>query len=136
MLPCSVTELPQDWLQGGPISQCHDWINYDNKEWPGYILNTLLIPWFKAALTLAAEGVTDPATIDQTWMLDTGADPGQTPFRKLDKIGLPLAYTIFKNDPRASQEGTAEYKIAQYLKGYIDAGKTGIAVGEGFYKYE
>ncbi len=24
----------------------------------------------------------------------------------------------------------------KYLKGYIDAGKTGIAVGEGFYKYE
>ncbi|MEE1044226.1 MAG: 3-hydroxyacyl-CoA dehydrogenase family protein [Olegusella sp.] len=107
-----------------------------NKEWPGYILNTLLIPWFTAALTLAAEGVSDPATIDETRVLDTGADLGQTPFHKLDKVGLPLAYTIFNNDPRASQEGTTQYKIAQYLKGYIDAGKTGIAVGEGFYKYE
>ena len=51
------------------------------KEQPGYILNTLLIPWFKAALYLAATGVSDPETIDLTWVLDTGADPGQAPSR-------------------------------------------------------
>ena len=32
-----------------------------NKEQPGYILNTLLIPWFRAALQLVATGVSDPA---------------------------------------------------------------------------
>ena len=106
------------------------------KEQPGYILNTLLIPWFKAALYLAATGVSDPETIDLTWVLDTGADPGQAPFRKLDKIGLVLCYKIFSMDPEASKPGTVMNQIGNYLKKYIDAGKTGIAVGEGFYKYE
>jgi 3-hydroxyacyl-CoA dehydrogenase len=57
-----------------------------NKEQPGYILNTLLIPWFKAAMYLVASGVTDPATVDLCWELDTGARPDQTPFRKIDKV--------------------------------------------------
>lgn len=106
------------------------------KEQPGYILNTILIPWFKAALYLAATGVSDPETIDLTWVLDTGADPGQAPFRKLDKIGLVLAYKIFVMDPEANKPGTVMNQIANYLKKYIDEGKTGIAVGEGFYKYQ
>ena len=107
-----------------------------NKEWPGYILNSLLIPWFKAACTLCANGVADPETVDMTWQLATGSDPGQTPFRKLDKIGLGLAYHIFGMDPKSKEPGTNEEKIVTWLKGYIDAGKTGIAAGEGFYKYE
>ena len=75
-----------------------------NKEWPGYILNSLLIPWFKAACTLCANGVADPETVDMTWQLATGSDPGQTPFRKLDKIGLGLAYHIFGMDPKEAGE--------------------------------
>ena len=106
------------------------------KEQPGYILNTLLIPWFKAALYLAATGVSDPETIDLTWVLDTGADPGQAPFRKLDKIGLVLCWKIMAMDPEAEKPGSTMNHICTYLKKYIDAGKTGIAVGEGFYKYE
>lgn len=105
------------------------------KEQPGYILNTLLIPWFKSALYLAATGVSDPKTIDLTWVLDTGAEEGQAPFRKLDKVGLPLAYKIMLMDPQSKVEGSSQQQICQYLKKYIDEGKTGIAAGEGFYKY-
>ena len=105
------------------------------KEQPGYILNTLLIPWFKSALYLAATGVSDPKTIDLTWVLDTGAEEGQAPFRKLDKVGLPLAYKIMLMDPQSQIEGSSQQQICLYLKKYIDEGKTGIAAGEGFYKY-
>ena len=72
-----------------------------NREQPGYILNSLLIPWFKAATQLVATGVCDAETVDKCWELATGADPGQTPFRKLDKIGLALARNILSMDPAA-----------------------------------
>ena len=107
-----------------------------NKEQPGYILNTLLIPWFKAAMYLVASGVTDPATVDLCWELDTGARPDQTPFRKIDKVGLPLALKIISMEPGADDPATPAGKMVALLKGYVDAGKTGIAVGEGFYKYD
>ena len=107
-----------------------------NKEQPGYILNTLLIPWFKAAMYLVASGVTDPATVDLCWELDTGARPDQTPFRKIDKVGLPLALKIISMEPGADDPATPAGKMVALLKSYVDAGKTGIAVGEGFYKYD
>lgn len=107
-----------------------------NKEQPGYILNTLLIPWFKAALYLVATGVTDPATVDLCWELDTGATPDQTPFRKIDKVGLPLALKIISMQPGADDPTSPAGQMVLLLKGYVDEGKTGIAVGEGFYRYD
>lgn len=105
------------------------------KEKSGYIVNSLLLPWTIAAMSLAANGYADPETIDKTWQLDTGADIGQTPFHKADKIGLPLTYTVFSNYPGADDPNTDMGKICAMLKEYIDAGKTGIASGEGFYSY-
>ena len=103
------------------------------KEQPGYILNSMLVPFLNAAQTLFANEVADPETIDKTWVLATGAPVG--PFRILDVVGLTTAYNIQMNDPRSQEPGTIEYKIANKLKEYIDAGKTGINAGEGFYKY-
>ena len=60
----------------------------------------------------------------------------QTPFRKLDKVGLPLALHIMGMQPGADDPDSVSGKIVAMLKGYIDAGKTGIAVGEGFYRYD
>lgn len=107
-----------------------------NREQPGYILNSLLIPWFKAATSLVATGICDAETVDKCWELATGADPGQTPFRKLDKIGLVLARNILSMDPAVKDPASGLAKSVAMLNGYIDEGKTGIAAGEGFYKYE
>ncbi len=78
----------------------------------------------------------DPATVDLCWELATGADPGQTPFRKLDKIGLGLAAAIIGMDPAAKDPDSSLGRAVTMLKGYLAEGKTGIASGEGFYKYE
>ena len=103
------------------------------KEQPGYILNSLLVPFLNAAQGLLANGVADPETIDKTWMLGTGAPFG--PFRILDVVGLTTAYNIVVLDPRAKDPETTQGKIAALLKEKIDAGKTGVNAGEGFYKY-
>lgn len=103
------------------------------KEQPGYILNSLLVPFLNAGQALLANDVADPETIDKTWMLATGAPAG--PFRILDIVGLTTAYNIVIMNPQASDPSTTPGKIAAILKDHIDAGKTGINAGEGFYKY-
>lgn len=103
------------------------------KEQPGYILNSLLVPFLSAAEALLATGVADCETIDKTWMLATGAPLG--PFRILDIVGLTTAYSIGIMDPRSKDPSTVQGKVAVLLKGYIDEGKTGVNAGEGFYKY-
>ncbi len=103
------------------------------KEQPGYILNSMLVPFLNAAQTLLAKEVADPETIDKTWMLATGAPFG--PFRILDVVGLTTAYNITIMNPEASDPESIPGKIAALLKSYIDQGKTGVNAGEGFYKY-
>jgi len=104
-----------------------------HKEQPGYILNSMLVPFLNAAQALFVNDVADPQTIDLTWMLATGAPAG--PFRILDIVGLNTAYNIVCNNPQSADPETLPGKIAAKLKEYIDAGKTGINAGEGFYKY-
>ena len=105
-----------------------------HKEQPGYLLNSMLVPFLSAAEALYANDVADPETIDKCWMLATGAPNG--PFRILDVVGLVTAYNIVIMNPLASDPNSTHGKIAAKLKEYINAGKTGINAGEGFYKYK
>lgn len=103
------------------------------KEQPGYILNSLLVPFLNSANALLANEVADVETIDKTWVLATGAPMG--PFRILDIVGLTTAYNIVAMSPEASNPDTTAGKIAAMLKAYIDEGKLGVNAGEGFYTY-
>ena len=103
------------------------------KEQPGYILNSLLIPFLNAAQALYVNGVADPETIDLTWKLGTGAPAG--PFQIMDVVGVVTAYNIVFRSPEAADPDSTAGKIAAMLKKMIDEGKTGINAGEGFYKY-
>ncbi|MBB6452618.1 3-hydroxybutyryl-CoA dehydrogenase [Salirhabdus euzebyi] len=101
------------------------------KEQPGYILNTLLVPFLNAGLTLWANDIAEPHTIDKNWMISTGSPRG--PFAILDVIGMETPYNL--NRARAELD-PAYGEIADKLKSeMIDKGKMGIATGEGFYKY-
>ena len=104
-----------------------------HKEQPGYILNSMLVPFLSAAQGLWANEVSDPATIDLTWQLATGAPAG--PFKILDIVGLETAYNINQMKPEANEEGSTTWKIGQLLKEKIDKGETGITAGKGFYDY-
>lgn len=104
-----------------------------HKEQPGYILNSLLVPFLEAAQQLLVKEVADVETIDKTWMIGTGAPLG--PFAILDVVGINTAYNISAGKAKAT--GNELYgKIAQMLQTqYIDQGKLGRETGEGFYKY-
>ena len=103
------------------------------KEQPGYILNSLLVPFLNAAQALYVDEVADPETIDLTWKLGTGAPAG--PFQIMDVVGVTTAYNIVIMSPDAADPTSYAGRIAAMLKKMIDEGKTGINAGEGFYKY-
>lgn len=105
-----------------------------HKEQPGYILNSMLVPFLSAAQALWANGVSDPETIDLTWKLATSAPAG--PFAILDIVGLETAYNINQMKPNAQIEGTIENRIGKLLKEKIDKGETGVNAGKGFYDYK
>ena len=88
------------------------------KEQPGYILNSLLVPFLSAAEALLANDVADHETIDKTWILATGAPAG--PFHILDIVGLTTAYNIIIMNPEAQDPNTTPGKIAKMLKEKID----------------
>ena len=100
-----------------------------HKEQPGYVVNSLQVPFLQAAQALVVKGVADPETVDKAWRTATGAPYG--PFQALDVIGLTTVYNI---DAAGDEESRAN---AAYLKEhYIDQGKLGRTTGEGFYKYD
>ena len=104
------------------------------KEQPGYILNSMLVPFLSAAQALWANEVADPKTIDLTWRLATGAPKG--PFEILDIVGLETAYNINQMKPEAQDPDSTIHKIGLLLKEKIDKGETGINAGKGFYTYK
>ncbi|GGC98945.1 3-hydroxybutyryl-CoA dehydrogenase [Tersicoccus solisilvae] len=99
------------------------------KEQPGYVLNSLLVPFLTAASTLFVRGVADVPTIDLTWRKATGAPLG--PFQIYDVIGMQTPYQLSRTSPDPEQR-----EFAAILKrDYIDQGKLGVASGQGFYDY-
>ena len=103
------------------------------KEQPGYILNSLLVPFLEAAQLLLMNQVADIETIDKTWMIATGAPEG--PFAILDAIGINSAFNIV--DAKANATKNPEFaNLANLLKTeYLEKGKLGRATGRGFYTY-
>lgn len=104
------------------------------KEQPGYILNSLLVPFLTAAQALYGAGIADYKTIDKTWELATGAPAG--PFKILDIVGLETAYNINAMKPDVSDPNSATHRIAEILKEKIEKGETGVNAGKGFYDYK
>lgn len=100
-----------------------------HKEYPGYIVNGLLIPWVLAAARMYVQDVADFKEIDTTWRLATHMPLG--PFQVNDLVGLGTAYNVSMStgDPELME-------FARLIKErYMDEGRMGIAVGKGFYDY-
>lgn len=107
-----------------------------HKEKAGYLLNSMLIPLLFSGMDLLVNGISDPESIDKAWTLGTGSPKG--PFQILDVVGLTTAYNIVQMYVKIpSFLAPYNFKgMSKMLKTYIDAGKLGIASGEGFYKYK
>lgn len=99
------------------------------KETPGYVVNSLLIPWLEAAAKLYVNGVANPADVDRVWRIATGSPAG--PFQGYDVVGFDVAANIARNSDSETQ-----HKFADLLQQRIDAGKAGLRDGQGFFTYD
>lgn len=102
------------------------------KEQPGYVLNSMLIPWLNSALKLWAKDIAAPEVIDKTWMIDLQAPIG--PFGIMDIIGMKTHYQIVAKEAEESQDPDLLLVAAQ-LKKRIDANLLGPSTGQGFYQW-
>lgn len=101
------------------------------KEQPGHILNSMLVPYCISALELWVKGVSDPETIDKTWMKSFGSPKG--PFAILDIIGINTVYNVAKLNVDVNP---AMARIVERLQAeFIDLGHLGMPTGKGFYNY-
>ncbi len=98
------------------------------RENPGYIFNAMLISLIGAAGALLTYDIASIEDVDRSWMGNFKMPMG--PFGILDEIGLDTAWHVthvFKDEKSK--------KFSKLLKEYIDAGKLGKKVGQGFYTY-
>ncbi|SEL73079.1 3-hydroxybutyryl-CoA dehydrogenase [Maribacter orientalis] len=104
-----------------------------NKEQSGYIINSMLVPFFFTATDLIIKEVADYETIDKTWMKATGSPTG--PFAMIDVVGITTFYNVSKMTAEKTKD-PIKIKTAAYIKEkFIDEKKLGVSTGEGFYKY-
>jgi 3-hydroxyacyl-CoA dehydrogenase len=103
------------------------------KEQPGYVMNSLLVPWLIAGLDLYRNGIADAASIDKTWMKSLGADLG--PMAMADMVGMNTAYNVTRSFAELTGDDLWKQRNDFIKENFIDKNKLGIATGEGFYSY-
>lgn len=104
------------------------------KEHSGYVVNSLLIPMLHAAQTLVTNQISDPETVDRTYMImNRGVQNG--PFGTIDVVGMGTMVNIF--DYWGNENNDAQMLAnAAYLKeNFLDKGHLGLQTGQGYYNY-
>lgn len=105
------------------------------KEQPGYIINTLLVPWTTAALSLVANGISTPQDIDKTWII-CGSGTCRGPMGILDLVGFEVCRNVQRLLAAAEPNNPQYQKNIDYLEEhFLSKGHTGVLSGQGFYSY-
>ncbi|MBW2622524.1 MAG: 3-hydroxyacyl-CoA dehydrogenase [Deltaproteobacteria bacterium] len=103
------------------------------KEKDGYLHNTMLIAWYKSALTLAAHGFASIEDVDRSWMIVHQTNSG--PFGSMDGVGLDVALNVLEAQAAQAADPEEFKVIADYIRPYVERGLLGTKTGQGFYTY-
>jgi 3-hydroxybutyryl-CoA dehydrogenase len=102
------------------------------EDFPGFIVNRVLLPMINEAIYTLYEGVGRVTDIDTAMKLGTNQPMG--PLELADLIGLDTCLAIMEVMHRVL--GDDKYRPCPLLKKYVDAGYLGRKVGRGFYSYD
>jgi len=102
-----------------------------SEDYPGFIVNRILMPMINEAIYALYEGVGTIESIDKGMRLGTNHPMG--PLQLADLIGLDTCRSIM--NVLFEGLGGAHYKPCPLLVNYVEAGWLGRKVGRGFYDY-
>jgi 3-hydroxybutyryl-CoA dehydrogenase len=102
------------------------------QDFPGFIVNRVLLPMINEAIYTLYEGVGGVTDIDTAMKLGTNQPMG--PLELADLIGLDTCLAIMEVMHRVL--GDDKYRPCPLLKKYVDAGYLGRKAGRGFYQYD
>lgn len=100
-------------------------------EYPGFVVNRILIPMINEAVFMLQEGVASAEDIDTAMKL--GANHPMGPLALADLIGLDVCLAIM--ELLRDELGESKYRPAPLLRKLVRAGRLGRKSGEGFFRY-
>jgi 3-hydroxybutyryl-CoA dehydrogenase len=102
-----------------------------SRDFPGFIVNRVLLPMINEATYALYEGVGSPEDIDTAMKLGTNQPMG--PLALADLIGLDTCLAIMEVLHKGHGD---KYRPCPLLRQYVDAGWLGRKTNHGFYRYE
>ena len=103
----------------------------DAQDFPGFIVNRILMPMINEAVYALMEGVGSAEDIDAAMKLGTNQPMG--PLTLADFIGLDTCLAIM--EVLHEGLGDSKYRPCPLLRTYVDAGWLGRKCGRGFHDY-
>jgi len=103
-----------------------------SEDYPGFIVNRILMPMINEAFYTMMEGVGTPEAIDAGMKLGTNQPMG--PLALADLIGLDTCLAIM--NVLHEGLGDSKYRPCPLLRKYVDAGMLGQKTGKGIYQYQ
>ena len=100
-------------------------------DYPGFIVNRILMPMINEACYVLMEGIATPEDIDAGMKLGTNQPMG--PLALADLIGLDTCLAIM--EVLHEGLGDSKYRACPLLRQYVFAGYLGRKSGRGFYNY-
>ncbi len=103
-----------------------------SKDYPGFIINRILMPMINEAAYALFEGIGTRDDIDMGMKLGTHQPMG--PLELADFIGLDTCLAIM--EVLYQGLGDSKYRPCPLLRNYVSAGLLGRKTGRGFYNYD